>query len=197
MAQEEEDVTEGRGSARRSPPRLNSPDQSWLRYRRESSEADGDVIKDLAEGTGGTFFHHNNDLRAGFERLVAAPAFSYVLGFSPTEPKQDGQFHRLKVRLAALKHVTLESRRGYYAIEFDAKADSAGEVSDAISSEDQRFDLPIVLQTGYSKPFASDNAKVLIVAKVDLTWFRYQNMPPLNRDALTAIAILFDSKGGA
>jgi VWFA-related protein len=40
------------------------------------------VMKDLAEGTGGTFFHNNN-LDTGFERVTAAPEFSYVLGFSP------------------------------------------------------------------------------------------------------------------
>jgi hypothetical protein len=56
VAEEEQDVAQARGSARRAPPSQFSPGQLWLRYRRESARADGDVIKDLAEGTGGVFF---------------------------------------------------------------------------------------------------------------------------------------------
>jgi hypothetical protein len=47
----------------------------------------------LAEGAGGTFFHNNNDLTEGFERVAATPEFSYVLGFSPVALKEDGSFH--------------------------------------------------------------------------------------------------------
>jgi hypothetical protein len=167
-----------------------------LKYRRDSARADGDVIEDLAEGTGGTFFHDNNDLSAGLERLVAAPAFSYVLGFSPTEVKEDGQFHRLKIRLVALKHATVEARRGYYAVKLGERTDSVGDVSDAVFSHEQKLALPIVFQVGYTKPFASERAKILLVAKIDLTSFRSPKPPPAPaRDALKAIVVLFDSNG--
>ena len=83
LAEEEEDVTRWVVVSRRVPPGASSPEQAWVRYRRESARADGDVMNDLAEGTGGVFFHGNNNLRVGFEQVAAAPEFSYVLGFSP------------------------------------------------------------------------------------------------------------------
>src|SRR5260370_7402631 len=43
------------------------------------------VMADLAEGTGRTFFRNNNDLAAGFTRVPPAPEFSYLLGFSPPQ----------------------------------------------------------------------------------------------------------------
>ena len=53
--------------------------QSWLE--------DANILAEMADATGGTFFHNNNDLEAGFRRLAAVPEFSYLLGFSPQEPE--------------------------------------------------------------------------------------------------------------
>ena len=53
----------------------------------------------VAEGTGGEFFHNNNDLKAGFGRLAGSPG-AYILAFAPKDLKPDGKFHQLKVTLA-------------------------------------------------------------------------------------------------
>ena len=59
----------------------------------------GDVLAQVAEGTGGEFFHNNNDLKAGFGRLAGSPG-AYILAFAPKDLKPDGKFHPLKVTLA-------------------------------------------------------------------------------------------------
>ena len=51
---------------------IQAEEELWIYYRKESANADGDVMKDLADGTGGAFFHNNNDLRFGFARLTDA-----------------------------------------------------------------------------------------------------------------------------
>lgn len=63
-------------------------------------QANRDVLADLADATGGFFFHNNNDLDEGFRRLAGRPEFSYLLGFSPQNLKLDGKYHKLKVTLA-------------------------------------------------------------------------------------------------
>jgi hypothetical protein len=57
------------------------------------------VLAEVAEGTGGEYFHDNNDLSAGFRSLTGFQG-SYILAFVPSELKLDGRFHRLKVTLA-------------------------------------------------------------------------------------------------
>jgi hypothetical protein len=42
-----------------------------------------DVMAILAAGTGGLFFHNNNDLDLGFRELGLLPEFSYSFGFVP------------------------------------------------------------------------------------------------------------------
>jgi VWFA-related protein len=89
-----------------------------LRFDTTEAGIKSDVMANLAYGTGGTFFEHNNDLDEGFRRTADAPEYVYVLGFSPQ--KQDGKFHKLKVTLSSPEKLTVQSRLGYYA----PKADS-------------------------------------------------------------------------
>lgn len=193
LAEEEEDVT-----GRIAPPvRQNSPAYQWLRYRRETARANGDVLNDLAEGTGGTFFRNNNDLRLGFEKASTPPEYSYVLGFSPATLKPDGSFHQLKVRLMGEKRVSVEARRGYYALKDDVKDRTAtADIDDAVFGRDQMSDIPVVLQTGYSKPNTGDRAKVLAVAKVDVKSLHFKKGDGLNHDSLKVVFALFDAEGG-
>jgi len=77
------------------------------------AQARSDVMAEFASGTGGVFFHNNNNLDEGFRRTADAPEFVYVLGFSPQ--KLDGRFHKLKVTLNAAGRFDVQARRGYYA----------------------------------------------------------------------------------
>lgn len=73
-----------------------------------------DVMSELADGTGGTFFHNSNDLGAGFESLGLAPEVVYVLELSPGDVKPDGSYHHLKVEVDR-EGMRLQARRGYSA----------------------------------------------------------------------------------
>jgi VWFA-related protein len=88
---------------------------SKIQYRRESAAASTEVLASLAEGTGGNFFHNNNDMDEGFTRAVASPEYSYLLGFSPQDLKLDGRFHDLNVTLKSPEKLTVQARKGYYA----------------------------------------------------------------------------------
>jgi VWFA-related protein len=60
---------------------------------------DGAVLEAIADGTGGMFFHNNNDFDAGFRSTGGLAEFSYVLVFSPSGLKRNGKYHKLSVRL--------------------------------------------------------------------------------------------------
>jgi VWFA-related protein len=75
------------------------------------SNASG-TMASLAYGTGGTFFHNNNDLGKGFRNLTQVPKVEYVLELSPEGLKADGRYHSLSVKVRR-KGVMLIARRGY------------------------------------------------------------------------------------
>jgi hypothetical protein len=73
---------------------------------------------------------------------------------------------------------------------------TAADVDDAVFSRDQIVNIPVVLQTGYSKPNTGDAAKVLVVAKIDVTTLHFQKAAGRSHDSLSVAAALFDSEGG-
>jgi VWFA-related protein len=82
-------------------------------YRRSSMTLAEGVMAELAEGTGGTFFHNSNDLEAGFKSLTAAPEIVYLLELSLDNIKPDGSYHHLKVKVTR-DGLQIQARRGYF-----------------------------------------------------------------------------------
>jgi VWFA-related protein len=82
--------------------------------RLAAMEASENVMAELAYGTGGTFFHNNNDLENGLKSLAAAPQYLYLLQVSLKDVKPTGTYHRLEVKVD--QHgLDVQARRGYFA----------------------------------------------------------------------------------
>lgn len=82
-------------------------------FRAAAMRAAENVMAELADGTGGTFFHSSNDLDAGFKSLTEAPEVVYLLELSLDGVKPDGAYHRLKVKVDRIG-LDLQARRGYF-----------------------------------------------------------------------------------
>ena len=164
----------------------------------QSQEAfqQSDVLAELAEGTGGNFFHNNNDLDEGFRRVDARPEYLYMLGFSPQNLKLDGNFHKLKVTLKEPSKTTLQARRGYYAPKrLDDPAETAKqEIQDALFSREAMHDIPIELHTQFFKA-SEDSAKVTVLVRLDIRHIHFRKTDGRNRDDLTIVSGLFDRNG--
>ena len=83
-------------------------------YHSDTMNLSEDVMAELANGTGGTYFHNSNDLEGGFKSLTQAPEYVYLLEFSLEKVKPDGTYHPLKVKVDK-DGLKLQARRGYFA----------------------------------------------------------------------------------
>jgi VWFA-related protein len=165
-------------------------------YQRDSSMVMDGVLGEIADGTGGTWFHDNNDLTEGFKRTAASPEYYYLLGFSPDNLKFDGSYHSLKVTLKKPAGLTLQARRGYYAPkhEVDAAQEAKREIEEALFSRDEWRDIPVELHTQFFK--SSDaNAKLSVLARIDVRQLRFRKTEGRNLDILTVASGLFDRNG--
>jgi len=95
-----------RGSAR--------AERTESQYHSDSMVLDEEIMAELADGTGGTYFHNSNDLEGGFQALTVVPEYVYLLELSLQSVKQDGAYHSLKVKLDQ-DGLKLQARRGYFA----------------------------------------------------------------------------------
>jgi VWFA-related protein len=165
-------------------------------YQRESALAEEGILEELADATGGRYFHNNNDLKAGFAEVAAAPEFVYVLGFSPQNLKLDGTYHALKVKLISARGLDLQARRGYYAPKHlaDPAEDAKREIQEALFSREELQDIPVELHMQFFK--SSDvAAKIAVLARVNLKSLRFRKADGRNNDNLTILSGVFDRNG--
>jgi VWFA-related protein len=176
-----------------------------------------DVLAEVAAGTGGEYFHNNNDLTAGFRALAGAQG-SYILAFAPTDAKQDGKFHALKVTLTE-KHrgVTLQARRGYFATKestvaeeppqletrprpetqaipsTDPAAQEKERIRQAVLSKSDQQELPVEIQTEVSK--AADHDELAVLAHLDAKPLHFHKAGARNQNTVTFVSVIFDGNG--
>jgi VWFA-related protein len=165
-------------------------------YQRDSALAEEGILEELADATGGRYFHNNNDLKAGFTQVAAAPEFVYLLGFAPQNLKLDGAYHALKVKLTNSHGLDLQARRGYYAPKHlaDPVEDAKREIQEAMFSRDELQDIPIELHVQFFK--SSDvSAKIAVLARVDVKNLRFRKADGRNNDDLRILSGLFDRNG--
>jgi VWFA-related protein len=165
-------------------------------YQRDSALASEDVMGELADATGGAFFHNSNDLQEGLRRLTAPPEFVYVLGFSPLNLKFDGTFHTLKVTLKNPVGLAVQARRGYTAPRhnIDPEEQAKDEIREAVFSREELHDIPVDLNLQFFK--SSDvQAKLSVLARIDIRNLRYRKVGDRNNDRLTVVSGVFDRNG--
>jgi VWFA-related protein len=148
----------------------------------------------LASGTGGTFYHNNNDLARGFRELGMVPETMYVLSFTPAGVAADGRFHSLKVRLAADQRYSLQARLGYAASSANgavpnsplSKLDSEAMASDTVT------DLPV----RFTWEQWAGPPGITMVAHLDLDRLHFETRRNRRAQKLTLVGVLLDSRGG-
>ncbi|HEV2133267.1 MAG TPA: VWA domain-containing protein [Terracidiphilus sp.] len=83
-------------------------------YREMEMQGKQNAMWDLADGTGGRFFHDNNDLAAGFSEMLQAPGTVYLLELTLNGAKPNGAWHRITVKTDQAG-AQVQARQGYFA----------------------------------------------------------------------------------
>jgi len=167
----------------------------------DNARAGADVLQELANATGGSFFHNSNDLGEGFKQIAMQPEFIYVLGFYPQNLKLDGSYHALKVALTkdAMKNAAasqLQVRRGYFMPSHakDPVEQAKQELEETFFSRDEISDIPLELNTQFFKT-GEYKARLSLLVRLDPKHLRFRKADGRNYDTLTIVGGVFDRNG--
>lgn len=154
-----------------------------------------DILAELADGTGGTFFHNRNDIDQGLLHAAQEPEVSYLLGFTPQNLKLDGKYHHLKVTLTGKQKWNLQARRGYFAPRGDMDPETLAkeEIRQAVYSQEELQDLPVDCQTQFFK--AGNGTRLSVVAHITTKGLRFLRAGDRSKDKLTVATAIFDENG--
>jgi VWFA-related protein len=163
------------------------------------------VLAEVANETGGTFFHNSNDLQAGFDAL-AGSRVDYVLAFAPSDLKDDGKFHSLKVKLADRHEAySIQARSGYFAprsateaaaeakqqAAFDAEAKEQEQLRDAMFSKDMSQQLQVGLG-GKLSDSQGGMRELSLIAHLNARSLRFEKQGEHNVNTVTFVLAVFD-----
>ncbi len=167
----------------------------------------GDVLAQVAEGTGGEYFHNNNDMKGGFGRLAGSPG-AYILAFAPKDLKLDGKLHPLKVKLVEREAgYSIQARRNYFAPRNEVEAKAEAEEVEVSSADDQEQEqireallshaesaqFSLVLDTTLSGG-QGETHELSLVSHADPKSLHLQKEGDHNLDTLTFVFGVFDQK---
>ncbi len=164
--------------------------------RNELRELNSDTLAVLAQGTGGRFFHDNNDLERGVRELASAPETSYVISFAPAGLKPDGSYHNLKVKLARPGDFNFDTRRGYFAPENSNSAQPAAseKFETALMASNELATIPVELRTR-TAPFSAEERILHVVVHVNTAKLPFERRGDRHVQRLRFVVALFDQNG--
>jgi hypothetical protein len=146
-------------------------------------------LADLAEGTGGMFYHNNNDLAAGFRELGDSPQITYRISFRPDGVAPDGGYHKLKVSLVHAKY-SVQARPGYFAPSEKAAAESLqSKIDREILADDTVAEFPVGIAVQREK------TGLAVIVKVDISKLRFVKNGERQMQKIVFTTALIDGQG--
>lgn len=154
------------------------------------------TLAEIAHGTGGQFFHGDNNLLGGMRKILLPPQVSYVLTFSPSELKTDGAFHALKVTLSHGRGLAVQARKGYFAPKGQESPEELAkeDMREAMYSPYPIQGLPLTVQTEAGKAGAQ-NEEIAVQAQLGIGTLPFQKQGDRSVDNVEFAVGLFDPDG--
>jgi VWFA-related protein len=154
----------------------------------------------LASDTGGQAFLDSNDFGPAFTRVQRDMSAYYLLGYSSTNPLQDGKYRRVSVKLKdQTAGYRVEARNGYYAPADFAhlkKEDKERQLQEQIASAVSLTDLPVVASTSWFR-ISSDRFYVPISLAVPGSSIHVPTAATLDRKnaSVDVLGVVMDEQG--
>ncbi len=141
---------------------------------------DAEGTESLALDTGGFVVKNSNDLAGGIARVSSESRIYYLLGYNPTDPRRDGRFRKIEVKVLAKRPggLRVRARRGYYAPQEGGpqvpvpRTDPL--IARALDSPFEAKDLPLRVAAYSFDEALKDHINVVIAAEIDTRALRFK-----------------------
>ena len=152
-------------------------------------------LRTLAEETGGFAVINTNSFENTFNRIVEENSSYYVLAYYPPNPKRDGKFHNIRVRVNR-PGVTVRARRGYANPTGKAPVPAANPAGRLSAETREALDSPLpvsgLTMQVFAAPFKGTAPKASVLLGVEISG---KNLRLAAGDQLQLSYYAMDAKG--
>lgn len=180
-------------------PYFVAPEKQYVSARQLSSIVDDAYAKAtplsvLADETGGIFYHNDNDLYGGLQKL-SIPRAVYYLTYTIAPHKSDDRYHHIKLEVSR-PGLKLTYRNGYFTPkeELTFQRRTKEDILEAMQTPGNLNEIPIDL--GYNCDQEDDaHYNVSFLAKVDIHRLHFLNEDSRHRNLINLVVVALDENG--
>lgn len=154
--------------------------------------AQGEPLSQLANDTGGVYFHNNNDIYKGIQQISSRQEYYYILTYAIPPQKPDGRFHRIKVEVIR-PGLQVSYRKGYYAPkeEVTFERQKKEDILEALQAPGNLNEIPMGLSYNcYQDDDTTYNVSVLM--KIGIRGLRFLDEDSRHKNLISLVVVAFD-----
>lgn len=181
---------------------------------RRAAQIFRETLSQLSGDTGGFLVHGTNEPLPGLRRMLADNQAYYLMAYEPVNPKRDGRFRRIQLRVPGRKGLSVRTRSGYLApddrkrVEEEKKRAGTAAARPAVAaspvSEDEARrlldaplpspPLPVRLMVDYLE-LPTSGAQAIVRARVDVKGLKWREAEGRRRAELAILSATYDAAG--
>jgi len=157
-----------------------------------------DTLRTLSEQTDGRAIVNRNMLEEGLAQIVQDASFYYLLGYTSSEPPDDGKFHEIRVRVSR-PGVEVRARKGFWAMTPEEAERFAAPPAPVVAQpllEALASIAPSVRAGKYVKTWLGTDRGADGRTRVTLVWEPLPTPPGERREAPGGVAVLVAGPAG-
>ena len=158
----------------------------------EDLDAQETPLSQMAYDTGGLFFHNQNNLYLGLQKVVRRQSYYYILTYGTPSQKADGAYHRIKLEVTR-PGLELSYRKGYYTPKEQLSYESRNkeEILAALNAPGNMSEIPMTLAYNYSQEEDSSYS-VSFVTNVNIRGMQFLDEDARRKNLVSLYLVAFD-----
>jgi VWFA-related protein len=162
-----------------------------LEYQ-DDAVAQEEPLSQLANDTGGAFFHNSNDIYKGIRQISSRQECYYILSYAISPQKPDGRFHRIRVDVTR-PGLQVSYRKGYYAPkeEVTFERQKKEDILEALHAPGNLNEIPMSMSYNcYQDDGLSYNVSLLM--KIGIRGLRFLDEESRHRNLISIVVVAYD-----
>jgi len=163
-----------------------------MSFYREDQLAQEDPLFQMSSETGGLFFHNNNDLYGGLQKIVHRQSAYYVLTYAMPSQKADGRYRRIRLEVSR-PGLELSYRKGYYAPkeEMTFERRKKEDIMEALQAPGNLNEIPLNLAYNYYQEDDSTYG-VSFLTNISIRGLHFLDEDARRKNLISMVLVAFD-----
>jgi VWFA-related protein len=160
--------------------------------RTQDASAQEDPLFQLANETGGLFYHNNNDFHAALKTFSERQSLNYVLTYASPSNKADGRYHKIRLDVSR-PGLNVTYRKGYYSPkeQLTFERHKKEDIIEALQAPAELNEIPISFSFNYFQ-LEDFRYQIALVTRVSIRGLKFLEEESRHKNLINLVVVALD-----